>query len=309
MTAVLLLGFNRPQAAGALAERLKNLDPDLEVFVSLDGPRQDVAGEAEVVAETREVLGDLLGDQLVAERLSATNEGCGLAVQSGLQWFFGQVTEGIILEDDCLPSRQFLDFAKHCLEVYREDASVSTICGVNFAPEHLTSGDPVVRSRFHHLWGWATWRRELEGFQVQDPAWRPKARGSQFFKELGPLERRDWLRWFSAAEDERPHTWDFQWVLKSWSEGKETIMPSLPLVANVGFDGGAHHSSGAPSYYFESQPRDLERWAQALDAFDWQVARRVDDLDRWISRQVYSPQLRTRILRKARRIPSRISGI
>jgi hypothetical protein len=47
------------------------------------------------------------------ERLySDVNQGCRLGVSRAITWFFEQVEEGIILEDDCVPHPDFFFCAR-----------------------------------------------------------------------------------------------------------------------------------------------------------------------------------------------------
>lgn len=305
MTALLILAFNRPDLTEHLCRRLVRLDADLQIYVSIDGPRERVSGELESVLQVRTILRRELGNRIVDERVSAVNLGCADAVMQGIQWFFSQVDEGIILEDDCIPSAAFLEYCDLGLKVFRDDESVASLCGVNYAPSSFTRGAPLVRSMFQHLWGWATWRRATVGFRIRDPQWRERVLTSPSLTRLSPLQRRDWLRWFSVAEDEQPHTWDFQWVMHQWSLGREAILPSIPLVQNIGFNGGAHHSAGAPRYYFESDPDELSAWEKELGAFPLRDAARSEGMDRWIARNIYSPSVRVRAARRVQRVLSR----
>ena len=57
----------------------------------------------------------------VFTNFSEENQGCKLAVTRGIDWFFDNEDEGIILEDDCLPNIYFYEFCKVLLEKYRND--------------------------------------------------------------------------------------------------------------------------------------------------------------------------------------------
>ncbi len=50
----------------------------------------------------------------------------------GLNWFFENVEQGIILEDDCVPNESFFPFCQELLERYRDDLRVMQISGTNY---------------------------------------------------------------------------------------------------------------------------------------------------------------------------------
>jgi hypothetical protein len=59
------------------------------------------------------------------------NQGCRLGVSRAITWFFEQVEEGIILEDDCVPHPEFFPYCATLLEHYRHDMRVWCISGNN----------------------------------------------------------------------------------------------------------------------------------------------------------------------------------
>ena len=60
---------------------------------------------------------------------SDVNQGCRLGVSRAITWFFEQVEEGIILEDDCVPHPDFFYYCTNLLERYRHDTRVWCISG------------------------------------------------------------------------------------------------------------------------------------------------------------------------------------
>ena len=60
------------------------------------------------------------------------NLGCGLGPLTAINWFFENVEEGIILEDDCVPDQSFFYFCQELLEYYRNNKKIMHISGDNF---------------------------------------------------------------------------------------------------------------------------------------------------------------------------------
>ena len=82
-----------------------------------------------------------------------------------ISWFFEQVEEGIILEDDCVPHPDFFTYCATLLERYRNDTRVWSINGSQFlhpaesAAVFRRQGADYWASSHADSWGWATWRR------------------------------------------------------------------------------------------------------------------------------------------------------
>jgi hypothetical protein len=132
-TAVLFLVFNRPETTRQVFEAIRAARPP-RLYVASDGARTDRPGEAETVAAVRSSVLDAIDWPCeVHTLLRESNLGCRDAVSGAISWFFDHEEEGIILEDDCLPSPSFFAFCETLLEEYRHDHSIAGITG-DFRP-------------------------------------------------------------------------------------------------------------------------------------------------------------------------------
>lgn len=301
---VLIIAFNRPEQLARVCTALRSRD-DLRIYVALDGPRESPFEDIKDVEACAEVVDALLGDKVVATRRSPANLGCAVGATTAISWFLSQVSEGVILEDDCVPTSEFLDFARVMLANYRHDVSVAAICGVNYAPADILPPDALaVRSRHLMLWGWATWRRAWAGFDVNAVGVRGLDRGSVTWSSLTPVERRDWAKMMNSVSPDSPHTWDYQLIAHMWRKDQRVILPRIPLVDNIGFETGVHYAGGQPpAYYRSTDPGDLKAFKAQLCAEA--NIHCVDDgrlVDRWISRNIFSPPLPGRLLRRVTRL-------
>ena len=130
---ILFLVFNRPDLTREVMSVLGELRPK-RLFIAADGPRADRHGENELCRLTREVATTIEWECELKTLFRDKNLGCGPAVSQAITWFFDQVEEGIILEDDCLPSYSFFEFCEYALEKFREDTRIGTISGDYFLP-------------------------------------------------------------------------------------------------------------------------------------------------------------------------------
>ena len=123
--------FNRPDTTYEVFESIRKIKPK-KLFVSADGPRAGKPGEDEKCRLTRDVINKIDWDCELHTNFSESNLGCKRGVTKGINWFFDNVDEGIILEDDCLADPSFFTLCSELLEKYRGDESVMHIGGVNF---------------------------------------------------------------------------------------------------------------------------------------------------------------------------------
>jgi len=139
-TAVLFMTFNRPDTTKQVFEAIRKAEPP-RFYVAADGPRADKAGEREKCERGRRITTQVDWDCEVRALFREKNLGCRAGVSSAIDWFFENEEEGIILEDDCLPSLSFLWFCEELLERYRGDMRVWHISGIT--PGYMMCVDSV----------------------------------------------------------------------------------------------------------------------------------------------------------------------
>ena len=127
-TPVLFLIFNRPEITKQVFNAIQQAKPP-RLYVAGDGPRSKCTEDEENCKLARSIATNVDWDCEVKTLFRDHNLGCRLAVSQAIYWFFEQEPEGIILEDDCLPSQSFFWFCQEMLEYFRNDKAVGVICG------------------------------------------------------------------------------------------------------------------------------------------------------------------------------------
>jgi len=216
------------------------------VFVACDGPRENNDYELRRVAETREVIETEIDWDCKIEKLySSTNQGCRVGVSRAISWFFSQVNDGIILEDDCIPHPDFFDYCSAVLDRFRHDERVWCVSGNNFLDGQTRGDSSYYFSKYPHCWGWATWRRAWQGFSDGMPFW-PRWKKSKEWASLmaDPRERFYWQDIFDRVHAGKIDSWAYQWAATVWKHGGLTTIPKVNLVRNIGFGDDATHTEG-----------------------------------------------------------------
>src|SRR5215217_6065445 len=101
---ILFLIFNRPKETSLVFAEIRKVKPS-KLYIAADGPRNDT--EHRLCNEVRSIVRNIDWECEVNELFRETNLGCKTAVSESITWFFDQESEGIILEDDILPSSDF----------------------------------------------------------------------------------------------------------------------------------------------------------------------------------------------------------
>jgi hypothetical protein len=240
-TPILFLIFNRPDTTSQVFNKIREIRPKY-LFVSADGPRQNKIDDEQKCRETRNIIKKIDWECKPKTNYSEKNLGCRVGVSSGINWFFNQVTEGIILEDDCLPDLSFFHFCESLLEYYRNDERIMHIGGVNFQDGRARGSASYYFSRICHVWGWATWKRAWDKYDVNVTRLHAKEnRWCEFFPDRSM--RKFWQKKFELVYNKEKDTWDYQWQYASSVNNGLAIIPSVNLISNIGFEGEATHTT------------------------------------------------------------------
>jgi len=244
-TPVLFLIFNRPDHTRRVFDAIRQAKPS-RLFIAADGPRHDRPGERERCEEVRRIATTVDWDCEVVTLFRVENLGCKRAVSSAIDWFFAHVEEGIVLEDDCLPSQSFFSYCQELLSHYRSDARIMQICGSNLLNEPGRSGHSYFFSNYGPVWGWASWRRAWQHYDVEMKLWPDiKAKGLHEYFCQGPEEAKYRLELYDRVHSGEIDTWDYQWGFAKMINGGLSITPSSNMVSNIGFGIDSTHTSAA----------------------------------------------------------------
>lgn len=242
-TPILLLVFNRPEVTRKVFQTVREIRPS-QLFVAADGPRAGRADDIPKCVEVKEIVSEIDWPCELKTLYRQRNLGCKQAVSQGISWFFEHVTQGIILEDDCLPAQSFYHYCDELLNRYHDDTRITHINGNNFnSSEYLKTGYSYHFTYFPQVWGWATWKRAWSRYDP-DIKLYDQFNDSSFFLHCGCSEadfaelRKKW----NNIKNNRIDTWDYQWHFINLLEGSLVISPTQNLISNIGFGKDATHT-------------------------------------------------------------------
>ena len=238
--AVLFVSYNRLNYAKQVFEQIKKAKPP-RLYLASDGPRMTVEGDKEKVEEVRNwLLANIDWECDVKTRfLDVNSGGCAYGVSSAITWFFQNEEEGIILEEDCLPSQSFFGYCEELLDKYRDEKRVWHITGYGYYNDEKAK-ETYYFSKIQHCWGWASWADrwkyyslELKGYQPDDVKYLSDRKEVQ--KVLKGIFN-------GLYEAEHKDTWDWQWTFIIGAHKGYCINPYKNLVSNIGSNSGDHYN-------------------------------------------------------------------
>lgn len=237
---ILFLVFNRPKETLLVFERIREIRPKY-LYIAADGARNYHENDIINCREVKKIVNKIDWDCELKTLYRQENLGCKLAVSSAINWFFNQVEEGIILEDDCYPDLSFFLFCEQLLKYYKNDSKIMLIGGNNF--HNTVSSCSYYFSRYPHIWGWATWKRAWEKYQLEVQHNSEQIRTVIHYVFKNHSERKHWTKLMEKVRNNEINTWDYQWTYSIWKNDGIVITPAVNLVRNLGFDDNSTHTS------------------------------------------------------------------
>ena len=241
ITPVLFLIFNRPETTYQVFSAIKKAKPS-RLYVAADGPRSNFSNESKNCNLARSIATKVNWECELKTLFHDKNLGCRMAVSQAIDWFFENEPEGIILEDDCLPSQSFFWFCQEMLENFRSDHAVGAICGFYSNELEYKPSASYFFSRYLRVWGWAGWRRTIEGYDTnlnllieKQNTWK-----KDIFARADIILKFFWQDMFEEVAEGKIDTWDTQLQFLLWQKRQQVVVSSTNLVKNIGWAHGAH---------------------------------------------------------------------
>jgi hypothetical protein len=242
-TPILFLVFNRPDTTQKVFDVIREIRPK-QLFIAADGPRKNKPDDIQKCKETRTIINQIDWKCELKTLFRDENFGCGEAVNSAITWFFDNVEEGIILEDDCLPNLSFFPYCENLLLRYKNNDRVGMISGNNHVGFPQID-DSYVFSKFKWTWGWATWRRAWKNMDFKLLFLESPYKDSIIINMgYDKYSYNHWVGRINAINQNKVNTWDYHWFLSLSSQNQMCIFPRVNLVSNIGFGKDATHCTG-----------------------------------------------------------------
>jgi hypothetical protein len=237
---VLFLIFNRPETTKRVFEEIRKAKPS-KIYVVADGPRNGNDKDKVRCEEARNVISKIDWNCEVKTLFRETNLGCGPGIASAISWFFEHESEGIILEDDCLPSQTFFRFCSELLEKYRFDTRVMEIGGNNYEKPYQREAEfSYSFSAITYIWGWATWKRAWKYYDFEMKSFKEIQKKSYLKHYYDTICEKEFFQYIfekmyqGDEQTNRKTIWDYQWQFTCHINSGLVIVPNRNLVKNIG---------------------------------------------------------------------------
>lgn len=240
-TPILLLIFNRPDVTQHVFDQIKKMKPRY-LYIGADGPRPGREDDIINCKHTRAIIEQIDWDCELKTLFRDENLGCGFAVCSAITWFFDNVENGIVLEDDCLPDLSFFSFCSELLHKYQDDNNVFLISGTNMQNGIQRGNESYYFSNYPATWGWASWKRAWKHFSYDIPNFHESFESREIDHAFQSIQEKIyWKKKVKLGVEGKQNIWDYQWWFAIWKNKGLGITPNVNLIANIGFRNNPSH--------------------------------------------------------------------
>lgn len=235
---VLLFTYKRLGATELTLNALKEnyLASDTDLFIFSDGPKNE--SDRKKVEEVRNYLETINGFKNVTIKKAVSNNGLANSIINGVTEILKSFKSCIVLEDDLLTSKNFLNFMNDSLNYYQSNEKVFSISGFTFPVRPPDDYDfDVYFNPRGCSWGWATWADRWSAID-----WKILDDGNEKFinetKSLGS----DFPSLIKKYRKRTIDSWAIPWCYFQYKKALATIYPIQSKVKNIGFDPDATHT-------------------------------------------------------------------
>ncbi len=236
-TAVILFVYNRPEHTQKVIDGLKINKID-NLYVFGDGIKNK--DHEKDVLETRDKIENIDWCN-VNKEYSDKNKGLAASVIYGVTKVFNLGYERVIVvEDDCIPKADFINYMNEAFDYYDDDNKVMHISGFGLPLKQDISKSTYI-TPYPCSWGWGTWKKYWMSCNFND---------IESYKYLlnNKNEIKDFNKSGSAFSDflnrqltGKVNSWLIRWYFHIYKNEGVCVWKTNSSIINDGFDGTGVH--------------------------------------------------------------------
>ena len=252
---IIVFNYNRPEHSKQVWDALSRneLAAQSELYLYCDGPKTKASSETrEKISKVHTIAEEYAIDAPKEGKFKAVhvvraeqNKGLANSIIGGVTDVINKHGKVIVLEDDLLTSPYFLKYMNEGLDFYEKRPAVMSISANRPPMSKMTipadyEYDVFVSLRSFST-GWATWKDRwdkvdwtlsyLDDLLVHSEQMTAFNRGGDDMTEMLCMQR-----------DAKIDSWAIRFSFAHFKEHSVAILPCVPYVDNIGFDGTGIHS-------------------------------------------------------------------
>lgn len=263
---IVCFGYDRPNHLNNLLSSLeKNPEAqDSDVTISIDGVNENT--NLQLHNKTLEVANQRWNFKSTNILYRKTNLGCRENILTSINEMFDKTNKLIILEDDLLLGKYFLDYMNKSLIFYENYSDIWHINGYSY-PQLVNNSTSASISRFVSPWGWGTWKNRWETF-ISKNYHKENIISNKNSEDIYKFNHNglyDWEDIIKKHQLQKTSIWDAYWYQAVFLENGYSVFPNKSFVQNFGFDGTGVHCSDTNDWKTKLNNKKIRHFPKNID--------------------------------------------
>ena len=226
---VAIFAYNRPSHLRRVLISLENYKIP-KAYIFLDGPRnkKDKILQKEIIFHVK--YNPFIDLKLIR---SSKNKGLAKSIMLGINYLSKKFENIIILEDDCVPRKEFFLFINKIKSSKYFKKNHNPICGYQFPQLHSKENKlSTVMLNYFIPWGWCI-NAKLWSKYILYLKKKSQKTNDSLIKKISKI----------CLKKENKSIWSKKFIEFNLIFDKKIIFPNRSLIKNIGFDGSGINSS------------------------------------------------------------------
>jgi hypothetical protein len=234
---------------------------ETDLFIFVDGPNceKDIL----LVSSVLDFVQKIEGFKSITIYESKFNKGLASSIIDGVSLIFSKYNKVIVLEDDLIPSSNFLEFMNSALKFYENNYDVYSISAFDLIDKSSPSKKDAYFLQRSWPWGWGTWHDRWVGVDwdiLEYKEFLSDKKLQRDFNLLGSDLSQMLIRQISGELD----SWSIRWTYHIYKKNGFVLYPNFSKIDNKGWDQYATNTKGSNRRY----QRILDPTAKTTFTFD-----------------------------------------
>lgn len=240
---VIVFAYNRKEELQHGIEALKqcSLAGETDLFIFSDGARREE--DKGKVMEVRDYIKTVTGFKQITFFFSEKNKGLANSIIGGVTKIFETYPAVIVMEDDLIPSKNFLQYMNQTLQVYQLEPAVFSVSGYNY-PFKIKKGEKndVFFLPRPCSTGWATWKDRWVNLDWEIKDFEEFSKDSAAIKQF-KQGGTDIFQMLKRQQTGKINSWAVRWAYNQFRNNSVTVYPIISKIRNIGFSGQATNTN------------------------------------------------------------------
>ncbi len=242
---IVLFTYNRPEHTRITLEYLsKNrFATDSSLFIFCDGPKYNATDqELKKIEEVRQIVDNQHWSKNIRIIKSKKNKGLASSIISGVSQVLEKNEKVIVLEDDLITGKYFLDYMNQALDQFYFNQEVMQVSGFSFPinEKHLHSSYFL---KLTTTWGWGTWKRVWDNIDFNCPDYKVLLSDPDLTYKFNFEGSYNYAKMFlQQMETNEISSWGIRFWWNVFKAQGLVLYPDQTLIKNIGWDGSGAHS-------------------------------------------------------------------